>query len=156
MNFRIRGLDPAQFLHLYGLSDAALREHGAQRRIADRLPGFPDRIELRDAQPGESLILLNFVHQPADTPYRSSHAIFVREGARQAADFVDDVPEVLRWRVISLRAFDRGHDMHAAELAEGDAIAPAIRRLLADPQVDYIHAHYAVRGCYAARVERAA
>ena len=61
MNFRIRGLDPASFLHLYGLSDAALREHGAQRRIADRLPGFPDRIELRDAQPGESLILLNFV-----------------------------------------------------------------------------------------------
>lgn len=155
MNFRIRGLEPAPFLHLFGLSDAALREHGAQRRIADRLPGFPDRIELRDAQPGESLILLNYLHQPADTPYRSSHAIFVREGAVQAADFVDEIPEVMHRRVISLRAFDAAHAMHAAELAEGDAIAPAIRRLLADPLVDYIHAHYAVRGCYAARIERA-
>jgi len=156
MNFRIRGLAPAPFLHLYGLSDAALREHGAQRHVADRVPGFPDRIELRDAQAGERLILLNYLHQPADTPYRSSHAIFVREGAEQAADLVDAVPEVLRRRVISLSAFDAAHAMHVAELADGDAIAPAIRRLLADPLVDYIHAHYAVRGCYAARIERAA
>ncbi|WP_257386560.1 DUF1203 domain-containing protein [Tahibacter caeni] len=155
MHFRIRGLAPAPFLHLYGLSDAALREHGAQRRITDRQPGFPDRIELRDAQPGESLILLNYLHQPADTPYRSSHAIFVREGAERAADLVDEVPEVMYRRTISLRAFDREHDMRAAELADGDAIAPAIRRLLADPLVDYVHAHYAVRGCYAARIERA-
>ena len=39
-------------------------------------------------------------------------------------------------------------------LAEGEALAPAIERLLADPRVAYLHAHYARRGCYAARIER--
>lgn len=155
MTFRIRGLSPAPFRHLFGLSETDLQLHGAQRHIADRSPGFPDRIELRDAQPGESLLLLNHQHQPADTPYRASHAIFVREGAEQAYDAVGVVPDVLRRRTLSLRAFDRQHLICAAELASGDDIAAAILRLLADPVTDYIQAHFALRGCYAAHVERA-
>ncbi len=155
MTFRILGLSPAPFRHLFGLSDAALRAHGAQRCVADRLPGFPDRIELRDAEPGERLLLLNYVHQPADTPYRASHAIFEREGAEQAFDAVGTIPEVLHRRMISLRAFDATHHICAAELATGDAIADTVVRLFADPNASYIHAHYATRGCYAARIERA-
>lgn len=154
MSFRVRGLSPEPFRHLFGLSDTALRAHGAQRCVADRTPGFPDRIELRDAQPGESLLLLNHVHQPADTPYRASHAIFVREGALSAYDAIDEIPEVLHRRVLSLRAFDAQHLIHAAELARGDDIAKAVRRLLADPATAYIQAHYATRGCYAAHIER--
>lgn len=155
MTFRIRGLSPAPFRHLFGLAESELRAHGARRYIADRTPGFPDRIELRDAQPGESLLLINYEHQPADTPYRARHAIFVREGAGQAYDAVDEVPDVLRRRTLSLRAFDREHLICAAELAGGDDIAGAILRLLADPTTDYIQAHFATRGCYAAHIERA-
>lgn len=155
MSFRVRGLSPEPFRHLFGLSDTALRAHGAQRCVADRAPGFPDRIELRDAQPGESLLLLNHVHQPADTPYRASHAIFVREGALSAYDAMDEIPEALHRRVMSLRAFDAQHLMRLAELASGDAIAVAVRQLLADPATMYIQAHYATRGCYAAHIERA-
>ena len=155
MTFRILGLSPAPFRHLFGLSDTALRAHGAQRHVADRSPGFPDRIELRDAEPGESLLLLNYVHQPADTPYRASHAIFVREGAERAYDAMGEIPEALRRRVLSLRAFDAAHAMCGAELASGDAIADAVARLLADGATAYIQAHYALRGCYAARIERA-
>jgi hypothetical protein len=155
MNFRILGLSPAPFRHLYGLSDRQLQAHGAQRHVANRSPGFPDRIELRDAEPGESLLLLNYLHQPADTPYRASHAIFVREGAEQAYDAVGEIPDVMHRRTISLRAFDATHGMCDAELATGDAIAEAIARLLADPATAYIQAHYALRGCYAARIERA-
>ena len=110
--------------------------------------------ELRDAQPGESLLLLNHVHQPADTPYRASHAIFVREGALSAYDAIDEIPEALHRRMLSLRAFDAQHLIPAAELATGDAIAETVRRLLADPATAYIHAHYATRGCYAAHIER--
>src|SRR5262245_22610552 len=77
VSFLIKGLDPKPFRHLLGLSDDELRAHGVVRHVADRKPGYPDRIELRDAEPGERLLLLNYVHQPADTPYRSSHAIFV-------------------------------------------------------------------------------
>ena len=155
MSFRITGLDPAPFAHLYGLPDAELARLGVKRCIADSKPGFPDRVELRDAEPGESLLLLNYTHQPADTPYRASHAIFVREGAAKAYDAVDDIPEPLRRRPISLRAFDEAGLMVEADLVDGGDLEPVIDRLLLDAQVAYIHAHYARPGCYAARIERA-
>lgn len=155
MAFRVSGLDPSQFRHLFELSDAELASVGAQRCVADATPGYPDRIEVRDASPGETLILLNYVHQPADTPYRASHAIFVREGAERALDVVDFVPEAMRVRMMSLRAFNRHHEMTAAALVDGKDIEESIERLFGDASVDYIHAHYATRGCYAARIDRA-
>jgi len=155
MSFRITGLDPAPFRHLYGLTDDELVARGARRTIANAKPGFPDRIELRDAEPGEPLLLLNYTHQPADTPYRASHAIFVREGAEQAYDAVDEVPKALRLRPISLRAFDGHGEMVDADLVDGRVLEAVIERLLDNPEVRYLQAHYAKRGCYAARIERA-
>ena len=81
MSFRITRLSPDPFRHLLGLTDDELAKQGAKRYVADAAPGYPDRIDLRDAEPGETVILLNYVHQPADTAYHASHAIFVREGA---------------------------------------------------------------------------
>lgn len=155
MSYRITGLDPAPFRHLYGLSDEALAAKGARRFVANAKPGFPDRIEVRDAEPGESLLLLNYTHQPANTPYRASHAIFVREGAEIPLDQVDEVPDALRGRPISLRAFNASGEMVDADLIEGEKLESLIQRLFDNPDVDYLHAHYARRGCYAARVDRA-
>ena len=70
MSFQITGLDAAPFRRFYGLSDDELQSLGVKRLIADTRPGFPDRIELRDVEQGEALLLLNYLHQPADTPYR--------------------------------------------------------------------------------------
>jgi len=154
MSFRVLGLDPAPFVPLYGLSDEDLAQKGVRRVVADS-PRYPDRVEVRDVALGERLLLLNYTHQPADTPYHASHAIFVREGATTPYEAVDEVPEALRTRPISLRAFDDGGEMVGAELVDGQVIEPAIGRLLADPAVAYIQAHYALRGCYAARIERA-
>lgn len=155
MSFRITGLDPAPFAPLFGLPDAELTARGVRRMVVDARPGFPDRIELRDLDPGETALLLNHIHQPADTPYRASHAIFVREGAATAFDAVDEVPEVLASRPLSLRAFDADHMMVDADLVDGRVAAGTIECLLADPRVAYLHAHYAKRGCYAARIDRA-
>jgi len=155
MDFRIQGLSPEPFLPLYGLSDEELAQRGAKRYVADAKPGFPDRIEMRDAEPGERVILVNYVHQPADTPYRASHAVFVLEGAEKAYDAVNEIPEVLRGRTLSLRAFDLDHWMVDGELCDGRELETGIRQLLAKPQVAYVHAHYVKRGCYAARIERA-
>jgi Protein of unknown function (DUF1203) len=155
MSFRITGLDPAPFRRLYGLADEELARLGVKRSVANAKPGFPDRVELRDAEPGESVLLLNYVHQPADTPYRASHAIFVREGAERAYEGVDETPECLRLRMLSLRAFDVAGLMVDADLADGRDLEGAIERLFANPAAAYIHAHYAKRGCYAARIERA-
>jgi len=155
MSFRVRGLDPAPFRHLYGLSDAALADHGVVRRIADAQPGYPDRIEVRDVAPGESVLLLNHTHQPADSPYRASHAIFIREGAETALDRAAALPEALLVRPISLRGFDLAGMMVDADLADGSGLEPAIVRLLSNPEITYLHAHYARPGCYAALIERA-
>ncbi len=155
MTFRIRGLDPAPFQHLYGLPAEALAAAGAERHVADRCPGFPDRVELRDAAPGETLLLVNYVHQPASNPYRASHAIYLREGAGPAFDRIGEIPPVMSVRPLSLRAFDARDRLVDAELAAGDALPGAIERLLAGPRVAYLHAHFARPGCYAARIDRA-
>ncbi len=152
--FRIMGLDPAPFRHLYGLDAGALARHGVERHVVTACPGFPDRVELRDGVPGETMLLLNFEHQPAATPYRARHAIFVREGANEPALFEDVLPEVIRIRPISLRAFDADGRMVDAELADGTALEPIIAAMFGKPEIAYLHAHYAKRGCFAARIDR--
>lgn len=155
MAFRITGLSPAPFQHLFGLSDTELAAHKVKRYVADATPGFPCRIEMRDAAPGETVLLLNHTCQPADTPYRAAHAIFVREGATETFDRVDEVPEVMRIRLLSLRAYDAAGMMLDADVAEGADIEPLIARLFANPDVRYIHVHNAKRGCYSGRIDRA-
>jgi hypothetical protein len=155
MSFRIVGLDPGPFGHLFGLSNEALAIHGVQRLPVDRHPGFPDRVELRDLDLGETALLLNFTHQPATTPYRSCHAIFVHEGDGVRYDAIDELPAAIRGRPISLRAFDLNGEMVDADLVEGREMTELVERFLGDERVAYLHAHYAKRGCYAARIERA-
>jgi hypothetical protein len=155
MTFRITGLSPEPFRRLYGLSDQALDAAGVQRIVADEKPGFPDRVELREADPGQTLLLLNYTHQPAGNAYRSSHAIYVLEGAASAYDRIDEIPEVMRIRPLSLRAFDSNNMIVDADLVDGRQIEGLIERLFANSGVAYIHAHYARRGCYAGLIERA-
>ena len=155
MSYRVTGLSPEPFRPLFGLPDEELARRGVLRVVADAPFGFPDRIEISDAAPGESLLLLNYLHQPADTPYRSGHAIFVRERDVAPTDLVGELPPAMRARPLSLRAFDAEHMMVDADLVDGAEAEALIERLLADRRVDYIHAHYAKRGCYAGRIERA-
>lgn len=155
MSFRISALPAAEFAPLFSLPDDALRQLGAVRRVADRTPGFPCRVSLRDAEPGETVLLVRYEHQPADTPYRAGHAIYVREGAVEARPAVGEVPEVLRRRLLSVRAFDADGMMTQSDVVDGAALEPAIERMLADPAVAYLHLHNAKPGCYAARVDRA-
>jgi hypothetical protein len=79
----------------------------------------------------------------------------VREGARSAYDRIDEIPECLRNRTISLRAFDRGHMLVNAGLQDGRERGTLIGQFFADPAVAYLQAHCAYRGCFAARIERA-
>ena len=154
MRYRISGLSPDSFRHLFGLTDIELATHRAQRLIAGPGSGMPDRIELRDAREGETMILVNHEHHTADTPFRSTHAIFVLEHAQAAAVIEDDVPEVMRARLLSIRAFDADGMMVDADIVDGTEAETLIKRLFEAPEVEYFHAHYARRGCYAALIER--
>jgi len=155
MHYRISGLSSEPFRHLYGIGDDELARVGVIRYVADKSPGFPDRIEMRDADIGQRLLLLNHVCQPADTPYRATHAIFVREGAEETYDRIDDVPEVMRTRLLSLRAYDSSGMMLDADVVDGREIETIIGRLFGNDRIAYIHAHNAKRGCYSGRIDRA-
>ena len=155
MTYRISGLEPSRFSHLFGLGDEELLRHGAVRMTATGDRGFPCRIQLDDAKAGETLLLVNHVSHDGNNPYRASHAIFVSESADVAALFEDQVPPGLDRRILSLRAFDADGMMVDAALAQPGEADPVIRRMLADSAVDHVDAHTAIRGCFMGRVERA-
>jgi hypothetical protein len=153
MSYRIEGLAPERFAHLFALSDAALAAQGAVRVTADSERGYPCRIGLDHAAPGEHVLLLNHVSHDVPTPFRTAYAIFVREGA-MAAVFENRLPPVLEGRTLSLRGFDRAGMLHAAVLAAPGEAEAGIAALLDDPAVDSVHAHNAAYGCFLGRIGR--
>ena len=155
MTFRISGLSAEPFKALFGLSDPELDSLNIKRYRVDTRPGFPDRIEMKEAEIGQNVLLLNHLCQPAHTPYRASHAIFIREGASQQYSAIDHVPESVRIRLLSLRAYSESGMMIDADVIEGATVEEGIARLFANPEVSYIHAHNAKRGCYSCRIDRA-
>jgi hypothetical protein len=153
MHFRLLGLPAEPFADLFSLDDEQLAARGARRSIAQSDSGYPCRISLTDAARGDELLLVNYEHQPADSPYRSCHAIYVRRNER-TYDAVDQVPEQLRRRMLSVRGFDVDGMMTEADLVDGPELEAAIERFFADARTQYLHLHFAKPGCYAARVER--
>lgn len=155
MSFVVSALPASQFQPLFGLSDDVLAERGIVRRTVDG-PGSPCRITLEDAHEGETVLLMNYEHQPADTPFRARHAIFVREGAADRSFAPGELPPAfLARKFLSLRAFDDAGMMIDADIAPTAELPDAIARLLDNPEAAYLHAHYAGAGCYAARIDRA-
>jgi Protein of unknown function (DUF1203) len=154
MSYVVRGLDPTPFRPLFGLSDEELAERSIVRMTVTQKPSFPCRVSLTDRDIGESVLLINHVSHDVANPYRASHAIFVTEGAEEAAQFVDKVPPVFETRVLSLRGFDRNGMMADALLAQPGEADAGIRKLFANPEIESIHAHNATRGCFSARIER--
>jgi hypothetical protein len=145
MTYMIKGLPRERFAGLFGLDDAELASLGARRVVADD-DGFPCRVSLVDAEPGESLILLNHVSHDVDGPYRATHAILVRERAEQAAAHIERLPPVFVRRTLSLRGFDANGDLVASRVSRPGEHDGAIRDLLANPAIDHIDAHNAGHG----------
>lgn len=152
--YRVTGLPVAPFRPFFALGEDELNARGMRRLTAGEKPGFPCRVTLQEAEPGETLILLSYEHHRADLPYRAQGPIFVRENATQPFDRVNEIPPVLRGRFLSLRAYDRGGMMSDADVIEGTKVEDLIMRLLADDATQTIHVHYARQGCYACKVER--
>jgi hypothetical protein len=146
---------PNRSKSLYGLSDEQLARCGVIRYVVDKKPGFPDRIEMREGEIGEKMLLLNHQSQSADTQYRASHAIFIREGATATYERVNEIPEVMRVRLLSLRAFDSAGMMLDADVVDGNAIEAVIERMFANADVNCIHVHNAKQGCFSGRIDRA-
>ena len=154
MTYRIAGLNPAQYSHLFALSDAELAAINARRLSATDNRGFPCRVSLRDADEGDNLILFHHVSHDVATPYRSAYAIYIRENAQVAAAYVDETPPVFEGRPIALRGFDADGNLRDAALALPGQADARIRELFESEEIAYIHAHNAAHGCFSAAIER--
>jgi hypothetical protein len=154
MAFKISGLSREQFQELFDLTDTELAVRGAKRYVADAKPGFPCRVSLIDANAGERVILVPFKHQPGKTPYHATGPIFVRETAEVSELQENEVPEMLRNRLLSLRAYDAQDLLVAADVVGGMEVENLLRVFFDNAAVSYIHVHFAKPGCYACRVDR--
>lgn len=154
MNYQIKSLQLNEVAHLFDLSDAELAAHKACRQVVSSKPGTPCRVSMKDADVGETVILFNHQHQPEESPYQASHAVFVRENAEQAQIAVGVVPEVIRSRLISLRFFDHDHMMRDAIVVQGEMVADELSRAFDKDEIAYIHIHNAKPGCFAASAHR--
>jgi hypothetical protein len=152
MAYKIEGLAPEPFAPLFAMRDEALAARNARRAVADG-PGFPCRVSLEEAEAGEELVLVNHVSNDVQTPFRASHAIFVRKDAKPGS-YTDDVPALFATRTLGLRGFDEEGMLKGALLALPGEADAKIRELFERPEVAEIHAHNAALGCFLARIER--
>jgi len=155
ISFQLVGLPFEPFSPLFALSDAELVEHNACRVIATANPGYPCRVSLADAGIGEELLLLPFEHLSAGSPYKASGPIFVRKAAVQANIEPGVIPDYVRIRLMSVRAYDVRHSMIDATVCPGIEAASAIQKMFCSNEVAYIHLHNANRGCFSCAVRRA-
>ena len=154
MPFQIQALSEKEFSKYFSMSDAELVNHNACRLTVTEFPGTPCRVSMKDVEIGETVLLLNYTHLTAPTPYRASHAVYVNEGATKADIAEGEVPEVLKSRLISVRMFDDQDMMLDALVIEGAKLQEELPKLLLNESVKFIHLHYAGPGCYAAKVVR--
>lgn len=153
-SFQLIGLPAEPFAPLFELSAEQLAARAARRVIAASSPGYPCRVSLADAEVGEELLLLPYEHQPTDSPYRASGPIYVRRNAQPRTLAPGEIPDAIRRRLLSVRAYDADHLMIGADVCEGAVVGAEILRQFSNPQVHYIHLHNARPGCFACRVER--
>jgi hypothetical protein len=152
--WRLSGLDPTPFETLFDLTDDALQRLGAVRRTADSVPGFPCRVSLEDAPVGSELLLVPYEHQPARSPYRASGPIFVRKGATRRDLDAGELPSTVLRRLISARAYDVNAMMVDATVCDGPEVSAALDGFFANGAVDYVHLHFAKRGCFSCVASR--
>lgn len=154
-SFQICALPADTFAPLFALPDEELRARNIRSVVADDRPVYPCRVSLQDAVEGERLLLFPYDHHRVNTPYRASGPVYVREAATTAQLAVDEVPALLRTRLLSLRAYDTRGMMVWADAVPGTEVEATIEAMFAIERTAYIHIHYAKAGCYACRVERA-
>jgi hypothetical protein len=154
MTYRITGLNPANHAALFAMSDAELAAINARRVTATANRGFPCRVSLKDADESDELILFHHISHDVATPYRSAYAIYVRQDAQEAADYIDETPPVFEGRPIALRGFDQHGNLRNAALALPGQADARIRELFDEEEIAYIHAHNAAHGCFSAAITR--
>ncbi len=128
----------------------------ALRRMPASPPGAPCRHCLRDAAPGEAMLLGSYNLPGPLGIYWTPSPIFIHADRCERYDQTNHVAEIVRPRLVSVRAYD-AEDMCLYDLghvAQGEAIDAALANALDDPRTAFVNIHTAKPGCMLCRVER--
>ena len=79
----------------------------------------------------------------------------MRENAKDTLQEPNQVPDLLRTRLLSVRAYDANDMMVEADVVDGLDLENLLQRFLDNVAVSYVHVHFARPGCFACRVDRA-
>ncbi len=134
---------------------SSLPATGTRAVVVDEPNAYPCRRCLRDAEPGETVLLLSYdpFEDGAVSPYRQPGPIYVHA---EPCDHrpTAALPDQLTGRVLSVRSFDADHLMLGGVVVEGSELGAVAAQLLDDAAVAYLHVHNAGPGCFAARIDR--
>jgi Protein of unknown function (DUF1203) len=126
----------------------------AQRPHPDRSGGAQLRCCLRNARPGEPIVLISVTPPGPAGAYAESGPVFVHtDDCSGPAD--GGYPE--DWRCVQqvFRAYDAAGTIVGGTVVEpGAAQEDAAARLFTDPSVAFIQARNVVHGCYLCTIER--
>ncbi|WDE14004.1 DUF1203 domain-containing protein [Thalassomonas haliotis] len=154
IDFQITPLDIHVFQSLLTLEPEVLASAHAIVLDVDEYPGYPCRVSLIDARVGEQVLALPYSHHDVDSPYRASGPVFVRLNAQSHLPAINEIPEVVKFRLLSLRAYNHEHMMIYALVTPGGELKAAIETMFAREQVAYLHIHNANPGCFSCAVHR--
>ena len=155
VNFQFVALEKSAFDYFYAFPDEELSNRNARWVVADANPGYPCRVSLQNAEVGEPVLAISYCFQNADSPYRASGPIFVREMAETARPSINEIPKMLIDSLLSVRAYNSTNSLIASDVVEGAHLESVITSQLSDDSVDYLHVHYAKHGCFNSVVCRA-
>ena len=118
--------------------------------------GLPCRRCLNETAGGEDVLLGSYSLLRPGGVYWTPSPIFVHTGQCRRYDAVDHIPDIVRRRLVSLRAYGED-DMVLYDLgviSDGRAIDAPLQHILADARCSYVNIHTAKPGCMLCRVER--
>jgi hypothetical protein len=128
----------------------------ALRRVVAEGRGEPCRHCLREASAGETVLLGSYDLPRPRGIYWTPSPIFVHADACPAFGEPDMIPEIVRGRLVSVRAYDSDdqclYDLGHA--GDGDGVDAPLARALADERAAFVNIHTAKPGCLLCRVER--
>jgi hypothetical protein len=145
-SFAVVGLDP--------IEADRLRSLGGPTYVADTHPGYPCRQCLHDAQVGDELLLVSHDPFATSSPYRCASPIFLHRDACPPYADSARLPAQLTSRLLSVRGFDDAAMMLDAAVVDGTELDATVQRMFGNDDITALHVHNAVRGCFAARIDR--
>ena len=152
---QITALDHNLFTKYFSMSPAELKSIGAYLLVADKNSCYPCRVSLQDAEIGETVLAIQYEHHSVQGPYRSTGPIFVREGVKTANIGLNEIPRMLRHRLLSIRGYSSEALMIEGDTVAGEELESVLEKQFENSAVEYIHIHNAGPGCFNCALKKA-